>query len=185
MPSQLHKLDSTTMKTNHASLSENRLRNTAGARTDLAGTAVAEISGALRPLLADVFALYLKTKNFHWHMSGSHFRDYHLLLDEHADQIFAMTDDIAERARKIGGTKKPSLRACFEDRSGRDCEGGWAVTICTGKRKTELRPTNFEQRDPLDKTPVISGTAAIQPGHRQGFPPPAAPGKAPGSGGRG
>jgi starvation-inducible DNA-binding protein len=97
------------MKTNHASLSENRLRNTAGARTDLAGTAVAEISGALRPLLADVFALYLKTKNFHWHMSGSHFRDYHLLLDEHADQIFAMTDDIAERARKIGGTTLRSI----------------------------------------------------------------------------
>lgn len=65
--------------------------------------AVAEISSELRPLLADVFVLYLKTKNFHWHMKGQHFRDYHLLLDEHADQIFAMTDDIAERARKIGG----------------------------------------------------------------------------------
>jgi starvation-inducible DNA-binding protein len=65
--------------------------------------AVAEISDALRRLLADVFALYVKTKNFHWHMSGRHFRDYHLLLDEHGDQIFAMTDDVAERARKIGG----------------------------------------------------------------------------------
>jgi DNA-binding ferritin-like protein len=64
---------------------------------------VAEVSDALRQLLADVFALYVKTKNFHWHMSGRHFRDYHLLLDEHGDQIFAMTDDIAERARKIGG----------------------------------------------------------------------------------
>lgn len=73
------------MKTNHTTLSENRLKETASTRTDLAGTAVVEISGALRPLLADVFALYLKTKNFHWHMSGSHFRDYHLLLDEHAD----------------------------------------------------------------------------------------------------
>jgi starvation-inducible DNA-binding protein len=71
--------------------------------TDLSRNGVAEISGALRQLLADVFALYMKTKNFHWHMSGPHFRDYHLLLDEHADQIFAMTDDIAERARKIGG----------------------------------------------------------------------------------
>ena len=71
--------------------------------TDLGSDAVTEISGALRPLLADVFALYLKTKNFHWHMSGSHFRDYHLLLDEQAEQIFAMTDEIAERARKIGG----------------------------------------------------------------------------------
>jgi starvation-inducible DNA-binding protein len=65
--------------------------------------AVKNITGALNALLADVFALYLKTKNFHWHMSGPHFRDYHLLLDEHADQTFAMTDDIAERVRKIGG----------------------------------------------------------------------------------
>src|SRR4051812_12194091 len=72
--------------------------------TDLSGDAVVEISGELRILLADVFALYVKTKNFHWHMSGPHFRDYHLLLDEHGTQIFAMTDDIAERARKIGGT---------------------------------------------------------------------------------
>jgi starvation-inducible DNA-binding protein len=72
--------------------------------TDLSGDAVVEISGELRKLLADVFALYVKTKNFHWHMSGAHFRDYHLLLDEHGTQIFAMTDDIAERARKIGGT---------------------------------------------------------------------------------
>src|SRR5258707_9995913 len=71
--------------------------------TDLSRDAVLEISTALRQLLADVFALYLKTKNFHWHMSGRHFRDYHLLLDEQATQIFAMTDDIAERARKIGG----------------------------------------------------------------------------------
>jgi starvation-inducible DNA-binding protein len=70
---------------------------------------VAEISHALRGLLADVFALYLKTKNFHWHMSGRHFRDYHLLLDEHADQLFAMTDEIAERARKIGGTTLHSI----------------------------------------------------------------------------
>jgi len=71
--------------------------------------AVAEISSVLRQLLADTFALYLKTKNFHWHMSGPHFRDYHLLLDEHADQVFAMTDDIAERARKLGGTTLHSI----------------------------------------------------------------------------
>jgi len=71
-------------------------------RSDLGSEAVKNISGALNALLADVFALYLKTKNFHWHMSGPHFRDYHLLLDEHGDQIFAMTDDIAERVRKIG-----------------------------------------------------------------------------------
>jgi starvation-inducible DNA-binding protein len=68
-----------------------------------------DIAEELRPLLADVFALYVKTKNFHWHMSGLHFRDYHLLPDEHADQIFAMTDDIAERARKLGGTTLRSI----------------------------------------------------------------------------
>ena len=72
--------------------------------TDLGADAVKHIPPALRDLLADVFALYIKTKNFHWHMSGSHFRDYHLLLDDHGDQIFAMVDGIAERARKIGGT---------------------------------------------------------------------------------
>ena len=77
--------------------------------TDLSRDAVAEISSGLRQLLADVFALYIKTKNFHWHMSGRHFRDYHLLLDEHAAQIFAMTDDIAERGRKIGGTTLHSI----------------------------------------------------------------------------
>jgi starvation-inducible DNA-binding protein len=77
--------------------------------TDLAHDAVVEISGALRQLLADVFSLYLKTKNFHWHMKGRHFRDYHLLLDEHSEQIFAMTDDIAERARKIGATTLRSI----------------------------------------------------------------------------
>jgi starvation-inducible DNA-binding protein len=72
--------------------------------TDLKSNAVRDLAGALNLLLADVFALYLKTKNFHWHMSGPHFRDYHLLLDEQADQIFAMTDALAERVRKIGGT---------------------------------------------------------------------------------
>jgi starvation-inducible DNA-binding protein len=71
--------------------------------TDLKLAATRDISAALNLILADVFALYMKTKNFHWHMSGPHFRDYHLLLDEQADQIFAMTDPIAERVRKIGG----------------------------------------------------------------------------------
>ena len=77
--------------------------------TDLSRDGVVEIANQLRKLLADVFALYAKTKNFHWHMTGRHFRDYHLLLDEHSDQIFAMTDDIAERARKIGGTTIHSI----------------------------------------------------------------------------
>ena len=77
--------------------------------TDLHPKAVRDISGALNALLADVFALYLKTKNFHWHMSGPHFRDYHLMLDEHSDQIFAMTDPLAERVRKIGRTTLRSI----------------------------------------------------------------------------
>jgi starvation-inducible DNA-binding protein len=82
---------------------------TIATRTDLSGDAVEEISSNLRRLLADVFALYVKTKNFHWHISGRHFRDYHLLLDEQATEIFAMTDTIAERARKIGGTTIHSI----------------------------------------------------------------------------
>ena len=76
---------------------------------DLSQEGVAEISSVLRRLLADVFALYVKTKNFHWHMTGPHFRDYHLLLDEQAEQIFAMTDEVAERARKLGGTTIRSI----------------------------------------------------------------------------
>ena len=80
-----------------------------GTPTDLKADATRDISAALGGLLADVFALYMKTKNFHWHMSGRHFRDYHLLLDEHGDQIFAMTDPIAERARKIGGSTLRSI----------------------------------------------------------------------------
>jgi starvation-inducible DNA-binding protein len=78
-------------------------------RTDIAPEFVKKISIALSVLLADVFALYIKTKNFHWHMSGPNFRDYHLLLDDHGDQLFAMTDDIAERVRKIGGTTLRSI----------------------------------------------------------------------------
>jgi starvation-inducible DNA-binding protein len=77
--------------------------------TDLGADAVTEISAALNTALADAFALYLKTKNFHWHVSGPHFRDYHLLLDEQAAQIYEMTDDIAERVRKIGGTTLRSI----------------------------------------------------------------------------
>jgi starvation-inducible DNA-binding protein len=80
-----------------------------GTPTDLPVEATHDISAALNGLLADVFAIYVKTKNFHWHMSGHHFRDYHLLLDEHGEQIFAMTDPIAERARKIGGTTLRSI----------------------------------------------------------------------------
>src|SRR5947207_2903543 len=78
-------------------------------RTDLEPSATRDVSAAMNAILADVFALYLKTKNFHWHMSGPHFRDYHLLLDEHGDQLFAMTDPIAERIRKIGGLTIKSI----------------------------------------------------------------------------
>ena len=77
--------------------------------TDLEPDAAEAIAEAVNPLVADAFALYLKTKNFHWHMSGSHYRDYHLLLDEHADQIFAMTDVLAERVRKLGATTIRSI----------------------------------------------------------------------------
>ena len=80
-----------------------------GTPTDLGADAVRDISAALNALLADMFALYVKTKNFHWHVSGPHFRDFHLLLDEQANQIFATTDPIAERIRKIGGTTLRSI----------------------------------------------------------------------------
>ena len=88
---------------------ETRRKASLATPSDLASNATADIAGALAALLADTFALYLKTKNFHWHMSGPHFRDYHLLLDEQGEQIFAMTDAIAERARKVGGATIRSI----------------------------------------------------------------------------
>ena len=91
------------MGKNESTKVEEREERAALPPTDLDPNGVTAITKSLRELLADVFTLYVKTKNFHWHMSGAHFRDYHLLLDEHGDQIFAMTDAIAERARKIGG----------------------------------------------------------------------------------
>jgi starvation-inducible DNA-binding protein len=98
-----------TMGATNATQLEERKDEAPVTLTGLSPDAVLEISRHLRQLLADVFGLYVKTKNFHWHMSGPHFRDYHLLLDEHAEQIFAMTDDIAERGRKIGGTTLRSI----------------------------------------------------------------------------
>jgi starvation-inducible DNA-binding protein len=88
-----------------------KTRRTAPLQTpnDLGSNAIKDLSGALNALLADTFALYVKTKNYHWHMSGPHFRDYHLLLDEHGDQVFAMTDPIAERVRKLGGVTIHSI----------------------------------------------------------------------------
>jgi starvation-inducible DNA-binding protein len=96
------------MKTNRDDLVR-RLSAPLATPTDLKAAATKDIAGAMNAVLADVFALYVKTKNFHWHMSGPHFRDYHLLLDEQADQLFAMTDTIAERVRKIGGTTLKSI----------------------------------------------------------------------------
>jgi len=98
-------------KPNSKKISELRQRRDAplATPTDLTRSATKDIVGAMNAILTDVFALYLKTKNFHWHMSGPHFRDYHLLLDEHGDQLFAMTDPIAERVRKIGGLTLRSI----------------------------------------------------------------------------
>src|SRR3954469_5046866 len=88
---------------------ENRREAPLQTPTDLKPAATKEVSGAMNAILADVFALYMKSKNFHWHMSGPHFRDYHLMLDEHSDQLFAMTDPIAERVRKVGGMTLRSI----------------------------------------------------------------------------
>src|SRR6202034_3535386 len=92
-----------------ATQAKEKTRATHETPTDLSREGVAEITAALRQLLADTSALYLTTKNFHWHMTGPHFRDYHLLLDEQGEQIFDMTDDVAERARKIGGATLRSI----------------------------------------------------------------------------
>jgi starvation-inducible DNA-binding protein len=97
------------MKTSELTRTESRGAREDAVPSDLGVKAVTDISEELRPLLADVFVLYVKTKNFHWHMSGPHFRDYHLLLDEQAEELFGMTDEIAERARKLGGTSLRSI----------------------------------------------------------------------------
>src|SRR5215472_12323208 len=109
--------------------------------TDLSGNAVEEISSELRKLLADVFALYVKTKNFHWHMSGAHFRDYHLLLDEQGTQIFAMTDEVAERARKIGGTTLKSIGDISRNQRLKDNN---AENVAPLEMLSELRADNRE-----------------------------------------
>ena len=96
---------------------------------DLTEQAVTDICASLRPLLADVFALYLKSKNFHWHMSGPHFRDYHLLLDEQAEQLFAMTDDIAERARKLGGGTLRSIGDIARNQTLRDNDSEFVAPV--------------------------------------------------------
>jgi starvation-inducible DNA-binding protein len=120
--------------------------------TDLTGDAVVEISSELRKLLADVFALYLKTKNFHWHMSGTHFRDYHLLLDEHGSQIFAMTDEIAERARKIGGLTLKSISDISKHQRLKDNN---AESVAPQQMLRELREDNVELTRSLRSTHAL------------------------------
>lgn len=105
----------------------------------LSNEAVTEISAALRQLLADVFCLYMKTKNFHWHMTGSHFRDYHLLLDDRAAQVFAMTDALAERGRKIGGSTLRSVGECSRRQRLRDND---EESLTPQKMLSELRDDN-------------------------------------------
>ena len=100
-----------------------------GTPTDLSGEAVDALTAALNPLVADAFVLYLKTKNFHWHVSGPHFRDYHLLLDEQGDQIFAMTDVLAERVRGIGGTTLKSISHVARLRRIKDNEEDFVAPI--------------------------------------------------------
>ena len=96
-------------KANSAQKSSDKVSPELDTPTDLSPEAVEKISAAVNPLIADAFALYLKTKNFHWHVSGRHFRDYHLMLDEQGEAIFAQIDDLAERIRKIGGTTMRSI----------------------------------------------------------------------------
>src|ERR1700730_12150812 len=100
-----------------------------GTPTDLSAEAVDAVTAALNPLVADAFALYLKTKNFHWHVSGPHFRDYHVLLDEQVDQIFAMTDVLAERVRSIGGTTLRSISHVTRLRRIKDNEEDFVAPI--------------------------------------------------------
>jgi starvation-inducible DNA-binding protein len=107
--------------------------------TDLGSNAVRDLAPALTALLADVFALYVKTKNFHWHMSGPHFRDYHLLLDEQSDQIFAMTDPLAERVRKLGGT---TIRSIGHIARLKRVEDNDADFVDAGDMLAELREDN-------------------------------------------
>jgi starvation-inducible DNA-binding protein len=111
--------------------------------------AVDEICTELSPLLADVFALYLKTKNFHWHMTGKHFRDYHLLLDEHGEQLFEMTDDVAERARKLGGATLRSIGDIARHQRLKDND---AKTVSPSDMLSELLSDNRQLADAMRKT---------------------------------
>ncbi len=120
-----------------------------GTPSALGSNATRDITGALNTLLADIFALYLKTKNFHWHVSGPHFRDFHLLLDEQAQQIFAVTDDLAERVRKIGGTTLRSIAQISRIQRVLDNEAEYVTPL---DMLAELRDDNSELAERMRET---------------------------------
>jgi starvation-inducible DNA-binding protein len=127
-------------------------RDTLGTPTDLGADAVRDIAGALNALLADMFALYVKTKNFHWHVSGPHFRDFHLLLDEQADQIFATTDPIAERVRKIGATTLRSIGQISERQRVLDNDADFVTPL---DMLAELREDNKQLAAEMRRTHAL------------------------------
>ena len=120
--------------------------------TDLGSQATKDISAALNLLLADFFGLYLKTKNFHWHVSGPHFRDYHLLLDEQADQLYATTDPIAERVRKVGGTTLRSVGQIGRLQHVKDNDADY---VTAGDMLAELREDNQALAAQMRQTHVV------------------------------
>jgi starvation-inducible DNA-binding protein len=128
--------------------------------SNLGSNATKDISAALTVLLADVFALYVKTKNFHWHISGPHFREYHLLLDEQAAQIFAMTDDIAERARKIGGT---TIRSIGHIARVKHIEDNGADFVTAEDMLAELKEDNLALTQRMRQTRMSATSTAMSP----------------------
>ena len=124
--------------------------------TDLKGNAIKAVADALNGLLADSYALYLKTKNFHWHVSGPHFRDYHLMFDEQAAQVFATTDDIAERVRKIGGTTLRSIGDIARRQSVKDNDADF---VKPGDMLAELRNDNLAFVEKLRAAKELAGAA--------------------------
>jgi starvation-inducible DNA-binding protein len=144
------------------SLEDTRRRRESPLHTpsNLGSNATTVISAALSVLLADVFALYVKTKNFHWHISGPHFRDYHLLLDEQAAQIFAMTDDIAERARKIGGTTIRSIGHIARVTHIKDNDADF---VTPDGMLAELKEDNLALTQRLRQTRISATNMAMQP----------------------
>src|SRR3979490_3283028 len=134
--------------------------------TDLKPAATKDIAGAMNAILADVFALYVKTKNFHWHMSGPHFRDYHLLLDEQADQLYGMSDPIAERIRKVGGNTLRSIGHVARLQRVKDNDADYVDPL---DMLAELREDNQslaarlrEVRDFVDEARDITTTSLIE-----------------------